>query len=296
MHSTVEVPHHQAGFWQQWRAFVGPAILVSVGYMDPGNWGTDLQGGAQFKYGLLWVVGLASLMAIFMQVISARLGVVTGKDLAQCCRDWYPQLDPLAQLADERSGHWRLRPGGSAGQCGRAQPAVPYPAALGGHHHRLGRAAAAGPAALWDAHHRGRRPAADRDHRRVLLHRDFRSPADPAQLSGDGTGAGVAALSSSGDVVRRHRHHRRDRDAPQPVPALGPGAEPPVAEGRTVHSARHPVQHHRFRRRPDHRLLRQCGDSGAGGDGVLRQGKRDRGRRARWSSSAPTAIGFGSPI
>src|SRR5712692_10586859 len=90
IHSSVEVPHHQAGFWEQWRAFVGPAILVSVGYMDPGNWGTDLQGGAQFKYGLLWVVGVASLMAIFMQVISARLGVVTGKDLAQCCRDWYP--------------------------------------------------------------------------------------------------------------------------------------------------------------------------------------------------------------
>jgi manganese transport protein len=90
IHSTVEVPHHEAGFWEQWRAFVGPAILVSVGYMDPGNWGTDLQGGAQFKYGLLWVVGVASLMAIFMQVISARLGVVTGKDLAQCCRDWYP--------------------------------------------------------------------------------------------------------------------------------------------------------------------------------------------------------------
>ena len=90
VHSSVAVPHHQAGFWEQWRAFVGPAILVSVGYMDPGNWGTDLQGGAQFKYGLLWVVGLASLMAIFMQIISARLGVVTGKDLAQCCRDWYP--------------------------------------------------------------------------------------------------------------------------------------------------------------------------------------------------------------
>ncbi len=91
VHGSIEVPHHQAGFWEQWRAFVGPAILVSVGYMDPGNWGTDLQGGAQFKYGLLWVVGVASLMAIFMQVISARLGVVTGKDLAQCCRDWYPR-------------------------------------------------------------------------------------------------------------------------------------------------------------------------------------------------------------
>jgi manganese transport protein len=85
------VPRHDSGFWQQWRAFVGPAILISVGYMDPGNWGTDLQGGAQYKYGLLWVVGVASLMAIFMQVISARLGVVTGKDLAQCCRDWYPR-------------------------------------------------------------------------------------------------------------------------------------------------------------------------------------------------------------
>jgi manganese transport protein len=90
IHSSVAVPHHRAGFWEQWRAFVGPAILVSVGYMDPGNWGTDLQAGAQFKYGLLWVVALASLMAIFMQVMSARLGVVTGKDLAQCCRDWYP--------------------------------------------------------------------------------------------------------------------------------------------------------------------------------------------------------------
>jgi manganese transport protein len=90
MHGTVLVPRHTAGFWRQWRAFVGPAILVSVGYMDPGNWGTDLAGGAQFKYGLLWVVALASFMAVILQVISARLGVATGKDLAQCCRDWYP--------------------------------------------------------------------------------------------------------------------------------------------------------------------------------------------------------------
>ena len=91
VHGTIAVPSQQAGFWAQWRAFVGPAILVSVGYMDPGNWGTDLAGGAQFKYGLLWVVALASLMAIFMQVIASRLGVVTGKDLAQCCREWYPR-------------------------------------------------------------------------------------------------------------------------------------------------------------------------------------------------------------
>jgi manganese transport protein len=90
VHGTVAVPPEQAGFWRNWRAFAGPAILVSVGYMDPGNWGTDLAGGAQFKYGLLWVVALASLMAVILQVVSARLGVVTGKDLAQCCRDHYP--------------------------------------------------------------------------------------------------------------------------------------------------------------------------------------------------------------
>jgi manganese transport protein len=65
-------------------------MLVSVGYMDPGNWSTDLSAGAGFKYDLLFIVGLASLMAIFLQVVSARLGVVTGKDLAQCCRDHLP--------------------------------------------------------------------------------------------------------------------------------------------------------------------------------------------------------------
>jgi manganese transport protein len=90
VHGTVAVPLAQAGFWRQLRAFAGPAILVSVGYMDPGNWGTDLAGGAQFKYGLLWVVAVASFMAVILQVIAARLGVATGKDLAQCCRDWYP--------------------------------------------------------------------------------------------------------------------------------------------------------------------------------------------------------------
>src|ERR1700693_320054 len=86
IHGSVAVPDSPTQFWRNWRAYVGPALLVSVGYMDPGNWGTDLQAGAQFKYGLLWVVAAASLMAIFMQICSARLGVVTGKDLAQACR------------------------------------------------------------------------------------------------------------------------------------------------------------------------------------------------------------------
>src|ERR1700728_553201 len=78
LHATVVIPHHDAAFWKQWRAYVGPALLISIGYMDPGNWGTDLQSGAQFKYNLLWVVAVSSLMAIFLQVLSARLGVVTA--------------------------------------------------------------------------------------------------------------------------------------------------------------------------------------------------------------------------
>ena len=92
LHDSVKVPHHKAGFWKQMAAYFGPGVLVSVAYMDPGNWGTDLQGGAQFKYGLLWVVGLASLMAIFLQIIAARVGIATGRDLAQCCHDWYHPL------------------------------------------------------------------------------------------------------------------------------------------------------------------------------------------------------------
>ncbi len=90
LNRTVDVPAAKSGFWRQWLAFSGPAILVSVGYMDPGNWGTDLQAGATYRYGLLWVVALASLMAVFMQVCAARLGVVMRKDLAQAGRDHYP--------------------------------------------------------------------------------------------------------------------------------------------------------------------------------------------------------------
>lgn len=90
LNATVPIPDEKASFWRQYRAFVGPAFLVSVGYMDPGNWGTDLAGGAAYRFDLLWVVAASSFMAILMQVCSARLGLVTGKDLAQACRDYLP--------------------------------------------------------------------------------------------------------------------------------------------------------------------------------------------------------------
>src|ERR1700758_2882394 len=81
----------QVSVWRGLFAFAGPAYLVSVGYMDPGNWATDLEGGARFGYQLLWVLVMSNAMAILLQTLSARLGIVTGRDLAQACRERYPR-------------------------------------------------------------------------------------------------------------------------------------------------------------------------------------------------------------
>src|SRR3954452_16196969 len=74
-----------------WRlfAFFGPAYLVSVGYMDPGNWATDIEGGSRFGYELIWVLVLSNAAAVLLQTLAARLGIVSGRDLAQACRESY---------------------------------------------------------------------------------------------------------------------------------------------------------------------------------------------------------------
>src|ERR1051325_3205496 len=84
------VPVGQKTFFRKLLAFAGPGFLVAVGYMDPGNWATDLAGGAQFGYTLLSVIMVSNLMAILLQHLCVKLGVVTGRDLAQACRDHYP--------------------------------------------------------------------------------------------------------------------------------------------------------------------------------------------------------------
>jgi manganese transport protein len=90
VNSTVAVP--VGGWWfRRLLAFVGPGYMVSVGYMDPGNWATDLAGGSKFGYTLLTVIMLSNLMAILLQALAARLGVATGRDLAQACRDAFPR-------------------------------------------------------------------------------------------------------------------------------------------------------------------------------------------------------------
>ncbi len=106
VHGSVEVPAGKGKFQQIRRlfAFLGPAYLVSVGYMDPGNWATDLEGGARFGYALVWVLLMSNVMAVLLQTLAARLGVVTGHDLAQACRAEYSRglnavLWALAEVA-----------------------------------------------------------------------------------------------------------------------------------------------------------------------------------------------------
>src|SRR3974377_686060 len=88
VHASVKTS--SPSLWKRMFAFSGPAYLISVGYMDPGNWATDLEGGARFGYQLLWVLAMSTLMAILLQTLSARLGIVTQRDLAQACRESYP--------------------------------------------------------------------------------------------------------------------------------------------------------------------------------------------------------------
>src|SRR5213593_483330 len=91
------VPVTGRGWWGKALAFAGPGYLIAVGYMDPGNWATDLAGGSAFGYRLLCVILLSNLMAVLLQGLSSKLGIVTGRDLAQACRDHYSRPVVLFQ-------------------------------------------------------------------------------------------------------------------------------------------------------------------------------------------------------
>src|SRR5258705_7731507 len=104
VHQSVDTTIERKSGWRRILSFFGPAYLVSVGYMDPGNWATDLAGGSKFGYKLLWVLLMSNLMALLVQSLSARLGIVRGRDLAQANRETYPKyinlvLYLLAEIA-----------------------------------------------------------------------------------------------------------------------------------------------------------------------------------------------------
>ena len=88
VHGSIHVPE-TGGFWKKFPAFIGPGLMVAVGYMDPGNWATDIAGGAKFGYSLLSVILISNLFAMLLQHLSLKLGIATGRDLAQACRDAY---------------------------------------------------------------------------------------------------------------------------------------------------------------------------------------------------------------
>jgi len=101
VHETVEVPSG-GPLLRRWWAVAGPALMVAVGYMDPGNWATDLAGGSRYNYTLIWVLLMSNLMAVLLQSLAARLGIVSRRDLAQACRETYPRWVniPLYILAE----------------------------------------------------------------------------------------------------------------------------------------------------------------------------------------------------
>src|SRR4051812_15603506 len=94
IHGSIAIPH-SAGFWRKLFAFAGPGYLVAVGYMDPGNWATDLAGGAQYGYALLSVIMISNLMAILLQALAARLGIASGPGPPPACRDPHSRPAPI---------------------------------------------------------------------------------------------------------------------------------------------------------------------------------------------------------
>jgi manganese transport protein len=101
VHETVVVPS-RGPWWRRWLAITGPALMAAVGYMDPGNWATDIAGGSRYNYTLIWVLLMSNLMAILLQSLAARLGIVSRRDLAQVCHEEYPPVIniPLYILAE----------------------------------------------------------------------------------------------------------------------------------------------------------------------------------------------------
>ena len=201
-------------------AFLGPAYLVSVGYMDPGNWATDLEGGARFGYALIWVLLMSNLMAVLLQTLAARLGVVTGHDLAQACRAEYsPRVNAVLWLLAEVAI--------AATDLAEVLGTIIALKLLFGMPLLWGCLVTAFDTFLllwlqrWGMRtDGGGDPGAGGDDRRRASW--SRSSWPGPTLAG--MLAGLRPSLPPGAAVRRDRHPRGDGDAAQPLPALGPGA------------------------------------------------------------------------
>ena len=213
--------------WRRMFAFAGPAYLVSVGYMDPGNWATDLEGGARFGYRSAVGAGACrTCMAILLQTLSARLGIVTGRDLAQACRETYPRpvtiaLWVLCEIAIAACDLAEV-----LGAAIALNLLFHIPLLIG-----VLLTAADTLLLLWFQSfgirvHRSVHPGADRGDGGLLLHRDRAGPSRSAVAS---CCAGLMPRINGTDSVRRHRHPGRHGDAAQSVSAFGAGADAPAS-------------------------------------------------------------------
>ena len=238
-------------------AFLGPAYLVSVGYMDPGNWATDLEGGARFGYALIWVLLMSNLMAVLLQTLSARLGVVTGHDLAQACRAEYsPRVNVVLWVLAEVAI--------AARDLAEVLGTIIALKLLFGMPLLWGCLVTAFDTflLLWLQRWGMRKMEA------VILAlvatiggcfliQIFLARPDAAAVL-----AGLPAEPAAGGAVRRDRHPRGDGDAAQPLPALGPGAVAADRHRRGEQGDGLPVQPDRLGDGAERGVLRQRGDPG----------------------------------
>ena len=218
VHGSIAVPI-DAGFWRKLFAFAGPGYLVAVGYMDPGNWATDLAGGARYGYTLLSVILLSNLMAILLQALAVRLGhrqrarPGTGMPRQLLAAGDHRAVDPV------RNRDRGLRPRRSDRRRHRAQPALRPAADVGRVPHRARRDGDPVPAEQGVSLGRGAGRGADRRHRRVLRDRDLALETG-RRRRGRRVRADDGGPDQPGDAVHRPRHPGRDRHAAQPVSAL----------------------------------------------------------------------------
>ncbi len=306
VYATVPVPMG-ASWVRRLLAFSGPGYMVSVGYMDPGNWATDIAGGSKFGYTLLAVIMISNLMAILLQALSARLGIATGRDLAQACRDAYPK--PVGYVL------WFI--------CELAIIACDLAEVIGtaiALKLLFGIPLVAGALIT----------ALDVFLVLMLMNKGFRyieafiisllvviaicfaiqiALAAPPIPGGARRLCAVARdRAEPGDALHRDRHPRRHRDAAQSLPAFLDRADAPVHARRGRQAPRHPLGNHRQHDRADAGAVCQFGDPDHGSERISRQRthrrRRDRGglraalatarRRRRINAVRGCAAGIGS--
>ncbi len=249
--------------------------------MDPGNWATDLAGGSRFGYTLLSVVLVSNIMAVLLQGLASKLGIVTGRDLAQACRDHYSKPTAIVALGALRDRDRRVRSGRGHRIGDRAEPPVPSADRGRRARHRLRRPVATGSPESRDSRPRGAGHYAHRVGRTLLLVRDRSRPPE-RRRAGQRIRADRGHRSQPRDALHRHRHPRRDGDAAQPLSALVDRADAPVRRDERGTAGGRAVRVSRLDDRAELRVLRQRGDSRRGGQHVphvrTRRSRRDPGR------------------